>query len=229
MYTVDDILKRIIIAEKRVLFSKYIYPVFDKIAEVWIQKLKVFYISNDLKEVKADTVTFMLEKLGNYNQESGKAYSYFNIVAKNYLIIENRKAYNKLRTKEKLSVVDNEIDIMALNVIKENRAEKNEFLKYFIEYLDKNNEAIFIKEKDKKIVSAIIQLLRRRDYIEIFNKKALYIMIREMTGVKTQQITHLTNIIKTLYDSLYKNYSEFGKLDMNVNINRKGEILCRMY
>ena len=61
--------------------------------------------------------------------------------------------------------------------------------------------------EDKKILFALLEIFRTRDNIENFNKKALYIMIREMTNVKTGYITRIVNIVKQKYIDLYKIYT----------------------
>ena len=69
---------------------------------------------------------------------------------------------------------------------------------------------IFKKEKDRKVCDAINILFKRRENLEIFNKKALYIYIREMTGVDTPVITKVTKILKKLHKKLYNEYINTG-------------------
>ena len=68
----------------------------------------------------------------------------------------------------------------------------------------------FKKEKDRKVCDAINILFKRRENLEIFNKKALYIYIREMTEVDTPVITKVTKILKKLYKKLYTEYIDTG-------------------
>jgi|TARA_R110001606_G_scaffold57793_1_gene139117 hypothetical protein len=69
---------------------------------------------------------------------------------------------------------------------------------------------MFKKDKDRKVCDAINILFKRRENLEIFNKKALYIYIREMTGVDTPVITKVTKVLKKLYKKLYTEYNETG-------------------
>ena len=69
---------------------------------------------------------------------------------------------------------------------------------------------MFKKEKDRKVCDSINILFKRRENLEIFNKKALYIYIREMTEVDTPVITKVTKILKKLYKKLYIEYAETG-------------------
>ena len=69
---------------------------------------------------------------------------------------------------------------------------------------------MFKKQKDRRVCDAINQLFIRRENLEIFNKKALYIYIREMTDVDTPVITKVTKNLKKLYKKLYQEYIETG-------------------
>jgi hypothetical protein len=69
---------------------------------------------------------------------------------------------------------------------------------------------MFKKDKDRKVCDAINVLFKRRENLEIFNKKALYIYIREMTEVDTPVITKVTKILKKHYKTLYNEYIETG-------------------
>ena len=48
---------------------------------------------------------------------------------------------------------------------------------------------------------------------ENFNKKALYIMIREMTGSNTQHITRVINQMKNYYRNMLEEFQQGGKID----------------
>ena len=90
------------------------------------------------------------------------------------------------------------------------KKELKDFIDYFTEYVDKHMFNMFKKNKDRKVADAINTLFKRRENLEIFNKKALYIYIREMTQVDTPVITKVTKVLKKLYRKLYTEYSETG-------------------
>ena len=69
---------------------------------------------------------------------------------------------------------------------------------------------MFKKEKDRKVCDAVNVLFKRRENLEIFNKKALYIYIREITDVETPVITKVTKKLKILYKKIYSEYIETG-------------------
>jgi hypothetical protein len=68
----------------------------------------------------------------------------------------------------------------------------------------------FPRVQDQKTADVILELFRKRENLEIFNKKAIYIYIREMIDVDTFQITKVIKILKKVYYSLYNEYYETG-------------------
>ena len=81
-----------------------------------------------------------------------------------------------------------------------------------VDYWDENLNVIFTRKKDIRVAAAIAELFRRRENIEIYNKKALYIMIREMADVKTQYITKVVNQMRKIYNYMWDEYNQKGKL-----------------
>ena len=75
--------------------------------------------------------------------------------------------------------------------------EYSEFRKIMLSYWDKNLTVVFTKKRDIQIADEVLELFRRADYIENFNKKHLYLLIREMTDCKTHYITKVVNVMKT--------------------------------
>ena len=55
--------------------------------------------------------------------------------------------------------------------------------------------------------------MSRVDAIEIFNKKALYILLRELSGAKTQHITKVLNTMKSHYKNLERQWDTEGHIE----------------
>ena len=104
------------------------------------------------------------------------------------------------------------------NVTSENLTENvdefnSEFVSQMLEYWDNNLTNIFHRQKDILVADSVLELFRKKDYIENFNKKALYIMIREMTGSNTQHITRVINQMKKYYFNMLQEFSADGQVD----------------
>lgn len=167
-----------------------------------------------MAELKHEVVTFLLSKLHLYKKEKGKAYSYFGTIAKRYLIIYNEKNYNKLKEAADLGEVDEDKKTFNEIMQSDRSADLNNFIELYIQYIDKNLNILFPKQIDAKIADAIMELFRKRENLEVFNKKALFIYTREIIDVKTPQITKIIKKLKLIYTKLYNEYYITGDVKM---------------
>jgi len=93
-----------------------------------------------------------------------------------------------------------------------------EFMDFYVRYIDYNLFELFNKERDRKIADSLNELFRTRDNLYSYNKKALYILIRERTGVQTQYITKVVGKMKIIYRELYLDYAKEGLLPITHRI-----------
>jgi hypothetical protein len=98
--------------------------------------------------------------------------------------------------------------------------EKSDFMDFYTEYIDCNLDKIFIKDRDRKIADSVNELFRNRRDLYSYNKKALYILIRDRTGVSTQYITRVIGKMKIIFVELNTDYSKKGILKLNHNVER---------
>ena len=82
-----------------------------------------------------------------------------------------------------------------------------------LEYWDNNINVIFRRQKDVRVADAVLHIFRIKGNIENFNKKALYILIREMTQSNTQHITRVINVMKKYQKGIYKEFQVNGFID----------------
>ena len=194
--------------ERNIIYGTRIHKAFDKLAENIINTFKFTYFDYGFEDIKHEVVAFMVMNIHKYDHTKGsKAFSYFSVVAKNYLILHNNNNYKKLKTHDKMDVLDrhrsndthSESDFITLT-------------EEIVEYFDSNMNTIFKKERDLRIGYAIVDLMKQRDDIENFNKKAIYILIREMTDVETAHITSVVNVLKKHYKKLVNTYHKNGTI-----------------
>jgi hypothetical protein len=148
-----------------------------------------------------------------FKEGKGKAFSYFSIVAKNYLILHNNKNYKHYKVHDKMEVLDWSSNIREKQDMSEIASFNQEYVNQMLNYWEENLPNIFRRQKDILVADAVLEMFRRRENIENFNKKALYILIREMTGSKTQHITRIVNVMKKYNVNLMKEFQETGQLD----------------
>ena len=198
--------------ERDEIFKTRIHYPFYKLAENLIHTFKFYYTEvDDLEDLKHEVIVFLLEKLDYFKPERGsKAFSYFSIVGKNYLILYNNNNYTKKKQKTNVLAADDDEGVINQLGRDGRKQELKDFIDYMTEYIDKHMFTMFKKDKDRKVCDVINILFKRRENLEIFNKKALYIYIREMTEVDTPIITKVTKKLKKLYKKLYSEYIEKG-------------------
>lgn len=203
--------------ERNAIYTKHIHPAFYKMAEIMIHRFKFYNFDVSHEDVKHEVVTFLHDKICKFDWNTGfKAFSYFSIVAKNYLIVENNKNYYQYKNKDGIEAIDQERNITNEQVRRELSDEQKDFIDMFVEIMDKNLASIFTKQRDLQIADSIMYLFKTRENIENYNKKAIYILIRERTGVKSQYITNIITRVKQIYGKLYREYND-GVNILNLN------------
>ena len=198
--------------ERNRIYNERIEYGFYKLAENIIHTFKFYYTDTDtIEELKHEVITFLLEKLHLYNPTKGKAFSYFGTIAKRYLIVYNENNYKKLQEKADVDESDDEQMLLYENDKNiENAFDELSFMDQYIKYIDTHLFKLFPKKQDAQTADAIVELFRKRETLEIFNKKALYIYIREITDVSTPQITKIIKKLKAIYVQLYNEYYKHG-------------------
>jgi len=195
------------------IYNDHIKDAFDKLCENIIHTFKFYYFDVSSEEVKNEVVSFLVMNMHKYTAGKGKAFSYFSIVAKNYLILHNNNNYKKMKTHDKIDVMDWDRSIQTEISQQNTNQEFNEFVQQMLEYWDNNINVIFRRQKDVRVADAVLHIFRIKGNIENFNKKALYILIREMTQSNTQHITRVINVMKKYQKGIYKEFQVNGFID----------------
>ena len=200
-------------AVKNRIYSEHIHAAFEKMAENLIHTFKFYYFDYPYEDVKAEVVSFLVMQMPKYDSSKGRAFSYFSVVGKNYLILNNNNNYKKMKSQDGLTRLDYGRNVYTESSQEEINEFNFEFVNQMLEYWDNNIANIFRRQKDILVADAVLELFRRRTDIENFNKKALYIMIREMTGSNTQHITRVINQMKKYYFNMMEEFTEDGMVD----------------
>jgi hypothetical protein len=206
-------------AERSKIYNEKIHYAFFKLTQNIIHTFKFYYTEvENIEDLQHEIITFLLSKIHLFDASKGaKAYSYFGTIVKRWLILYNEKNYKK--RVNSVPIVSLEEDNNHSYVLEENNSPSDKlghndkialFTDLFVEYCTTNIYTIFPKENDAKIADAILELFRKRDNLEVFNKKALYIYIREMIDVKTPKITKIADRLYTIYKRGYIFYLENG-------------------
>lgn len=199
------------LAERNRIYNEHIHYGFYKLVENIIHTFKFYYTEVDnIEDLKYEVISFLLQKLDLYDQSKGKAYSYFGTIAKRYLIIYNQKNYKKLVNKTDIGEQQDDNSLANSIIVKEPEPEldKLDIVELFIKYVDDNLIELFSKEDELKVADAILEIFKKRENIDIFNKKAVFIYVKEMTDAPSNTITKVIKKLKTIYKKILDNYVE---------------------
>ena len=195
------------------IYNEHIRVPFEKLAENIIHTFKFYYFDVPSEDVKHEGVSFLYMNMHKFTEGKGKAFSYFSIVAKNYLILHNNNNYKKMKQTDSEEVTDYKRDPITEASRDDMLTAKKEYLDLFIEYWENNLTTVFKRKQDMDVANSVLYLMENRENIDNFNKKALYIMIREMTNSNTQHITRVVNVMKKHHVNLQHNYLTTGSIE----------------
>ena len=192
------------------LYIKYIGPAFNEMVDKIVYTYKFTNLANidDLRDECKIWLTTILDK---YDPSKGsKAFSYFSVITKNWFIHKVKK--NTSQTKREIKLENVHINNQA-----------NPALVAYNDYYEKRNEQEFwqqfhckvgnwaeenLKVNERKVLEAVKILFENSEDIEIFNKKAIYLYLREITGLNTKQVVNNLNKLRSRYKEFKKEWDK---------------------
>lgn len=208
------------------IFRDRILQPFQKLVENVFNTFKFSYFETGPQDVQKECLTHLVANMHKFDPtrksrkdptKKTRAFAYFSIIAKHYLILLNNTNHRKFNQNVEISD-EREENTIQLQQDDKHYAQKelNDFIRLVIDFWEKNINKIFSKQRDLNIANAVVELFRNSERIDAFNKKALYLYIRDMASCKTQQITKVINRMKQYQEIIQKSYMENG----NINTDR---------
>ena len=192
--TIEDNLR------KEELYVTLIGPAFNEM----VDKIVLTYGFTSLPNIGAlreECKVWLGTILQKFDPSKGsKAFSYFSVVTKNWFIQQVKKNKKKNQREIEIDDLSKELEMKYIaieNEYDENR-EKHEFWQHLWQEIESWDESK-MKDNEKKVLAAIKILLDNGDDIEIFNKKAIYLYLREITGLNTKQVVNNLNKMRVKY------------------------------
>ena len=179
------------------LYIELIQPALDQMVDKIIYTYRFTSLPN-IDSLRDDCKIWLTTILNKYDPDKGsKAFSYFSVVTKNWFIHQVKKTQKRNRTEIFLEDMINELDE---EVISKERSyndlrEEIEFWNSLFEEID-HWDNFMLKENEKNGLEAVKILFESVDNIEIFNKKAIYLYLREITGLNTKQVVNNLNKLR---------------------------------
>lgn len=195
--------------ERAELYVEYIQPAFNEMVDKITYTYKFTSLPN-IEILKDDCKVWLTTILDKFDPSKGsKAFSYFSVITKNWFIHKVKKT--KIQQQRECHYDDVHKEIDSIYTVTQHRyvvtREKAEFWEGFVQELDSWDKEM-LKENEQKVLKAVKILFESSDDIEIFNKKAVYLYLRELTGLNTKQVVNNLNKMRRKYYSYKKRWNK---------------------
>ena len=195
--------------ERTELYVNYIQPAFDEMVDKIVFTYKFTTLPN-IDELREECKIWLTTILDKYNPSKGsKAFSYFSVITKNWFIHKVKKNSKKLQREVEYDSLSTEAKLKYVSCYNEydEKREKQEFLDLLHQEIN-TWDVPTLKPNERKVLEAIQIILSESDRIEIFNKKAIYLYMREITGLNTKQIVSNLNKMRIKYRTFKEKWDE---------------------
>lgn len=185
---------------KEKLYRDLIQPVFSQMVDKIVFTYR-FTSLPDIDDLRDECKVYLTTILGKFDPAKGsKAFSYFSVVTKNWFIHKVKKHKKKLEREVPLSIAEMDPDMHFVDkgeTFQDKKIRQEMMANLKVEMASWKVD--FQKEKEKKVYDAVMMLFDSAEDIEIFNKKAIYLYLRELTGMSTKQIVSQLNKMRKRY------------------------------
>jgi hypothetical protein len=197
---------------KTELYVTLLRPAFSEMVDKIVFTYKFTTLPN-IDSLREECKVWLITVLDKFQPDKGhKAFSYFSVITKNWFIhkVKKQKRKNQREVEYDAAPKKYEQEYLSTDESWVTEQLEKEFWKSFYEDL-KNWESNDMRENDERVYKAIIVLFESKDDIEIFNKKAIYLYLREITGLNTKQVVNSLNKFREQYRD-FKSDWEDGKI-----------------
>tara|TARA_Y100000296_G_scaffold53042_1_gene60752 strand:- start:26384 stop:27085 length:702 start_codon:yes stop_codon:yes gene_type:complete len=197
--------------ERTELYVNYIQPAFDELVDKIVYTYKFNTLPN-IDHLREECKIWLTTILDKFDQSKGsKAFSYYSVVTKNWFIHKIKKNSKRSRTEVQYDDMSKELEKKFVSNTEsyESVREEAEFWSCFwkeVHSWDEEN----MKPNELKVYKAVKVLFNNIDDIEIFNKKAIYLYIRELTGLNTKQVVSSLNKLRARYRNFKTKWNQGG-------------------
>jgi DNA-directed RNA polymerase specialized sigma subunit len=182
------------------IYIKWIQPAFDEMVDKIVYTYRFTNLPN-IDDLRDECKVWLTTVLNKYDPNKGsKAFSYFSVITKNWFIHKVKQTTRRNQREVDYEIAAKEIDekyVISNNQYYDKR-EKEEFWTHLWTEID-SWDASIMNENERKVYEAVKILLNSVDEIEIFNKKAVYLYLRELTGLNTKQVVSQLNKMRKKY------------------------------
>ena len=195
--------------ERTELYVQFIQPAFNEMVDKIIFTYKFTNLPNII-QLRDECKVWLTMILDKYDPNKGsKAFSYFSVITKNWFIHKVKKTAKQSKREVDFEDIPADLETKYLVVYDkyESKREQEEFWLHLWEEIN-SWDTDKLKPNDQKVLEAVKILLNNSQDIEIFNKKAIYLYMREITGLNTKQIVNSLNKMRAKYRDFKGKWNE---------------------
>ena len=209
------------------IYLKYIKPAFEVLVDKLVSVYGFKSFDDEMDIMKSDCVFFLWETIQKWDGSKGKkAFSYFNVVAKNWLIARSRKNYQQF--KRNVAIDDGNTNYTPNTQPKEERTVQKKYPKinlstYMIDEASNPEEQMIAAErqqqiydtidymcnsitdpKEKRCIDAIKVVFENIDSLDFLNKRAVLVYLREISGLNNAELSSALSSVRKVYKQINK-------------------------
>jgi len=193
--------------ERTELYVKWIQPAFNEMVDKIVFTYKFTNLPN-IDSLRDECKIWLMTILEKYDPSKGsKAFSYFSVITKNWFIHKVKRQQKRNRREVDYDNISKSYEEEYLSTTDSyiSQRQEEEFWTSFYNEL-KSWDATQMKENDLKVYKAINILFESKEDIDIFNKKAIYLYLREITGLNTKQIVNSLKKFRKRYNNFKQDW-----------------------
>jgi hypothetical protein len=203
---------------KEAIYNKFLYNAFSKLIENIINTYKLRSHVLSYPDQHSSTLSFVHEKIKKFKPDfNKKAYSYFGTIIKRFWINERKEETKKNKRVDSFDVYQSHIlDDVQFSYI-EKDSEENWNVEFFYQlqeilnnYMYLSGKIDFLTDKDLEVGRAIIEIIGNWEKIftdlgtthnttNSFQKKYVFHILRNYTGLTTAEISRSLKVYKQAY------------------------------
>ena len=193
------------------MYIQLIGPAFDEMVDKIVYTYKFTTLPN-VDVLREECKVYLITILDKFDASKGsKAFSYFSVITKNWFIHQVKRRSKRQRTEVGFESIPADLQLKYVAVYNPYTKEREQYefanrLKQEIHSWEHPN----MKPNEEKVLNAVKILFENAEDIEIFNKKAIYLYLREITGLNTKQVVSNLNKMKLKYGSFRKKWDQGG-------------------
>lgn len=202
--------------KKNKIYTDYIHTAFEELVHNLVSVYKFKSTNEEITHLKSDCVTFLFETLHKWNPDNGtKAFSYFNVVAKNWLTIHSRRLLKNAKRSVSFDAAEDFTSIEKRQ-LSEMEFDETQYRLERKEILSKNIDSIVVEiktrlkdERDLRCIEAVRDIFLKSDDLDYLNKRAVFVYLREISGLNSAELSSSLSTIRKHFKKINGTKEEF--------------------